>query len=96
MRLMSSKITPSIHSERHTDLFFQQESSPYQPDKIEVKSGPMPAFIRYMPHVIILWSVGYVLYQSESNYINYITAFLLVVWSVYNLMAVKKKWPPFP
>jgi hypothetical protein len=77
-------------------LFFQQESSPYQPDKLEIKKGAMPAFIRYMPHAIILWSVGYVLYQVESNYINYITAVLLVLWSGYNLIAVKKKWPPFP
>jgi hypothetical protein len=77
-------------------LFFQQETSPYQPDKLEAGRGAMPAFIRYMPHAIILWSVGYVLYQVESNYINYITAVLLVLWSAYNLIAVKKKWPPFP
>jgi hypothetical protein len=78
------------------DLFFQQETSPYQPDKLEIKKGPMPAFIRYMPHAIILASVAYVLYQPESNYINYITAVLLLLWSGYNLIAVKKKWPPFP
>ena len=77
-------------------LFFQQESSPYQPDKIEVIPKPMPAFIRYMPHIIILGSVGYVLLQPESNYINYITAVLLVLWSAYNLIAAKKKWPPIP
>ncbi|MBI1878539.1 MAG: hypothetical protein HYR94_09980 [Chloroflexi bacterium] len=79
-----------------SNLFFQQETSPYQPDKIEVVRGAMPAFIRYMPHAIILWSVGYVLYQSESNYINYITAVLLVLWSTYNLIAMKKKWSPIP
>jgi hypothetical protein len=78
------------------NLFFQQETSPYQSDKLEAGRGGMPAFIRYMPHVIILWSVGYVLIQAESNYINYITAILLILWSVYNLVAVKKKWPPFP
>lgn len=78
------------------DLFFQQETSPYQPDKIETGRGSLPAFIRYLPHAIILWSVGYVLYQAESNYLNYITAALLVLWSGYNLIAVKKKWPPFP
>ena len=89
-------MTSSENKEQDTDLFFQQETSPYQPDKIEVVRGPMPAFIRYMPHAIILWSVGYVLYQVESNTINYITAVLLVLWSVYNLIAVKKKWPPFP
>jgi hypothetical protein len=86
------------HDEEPVDshLFFQQETSPYQPDQMEVGRGAMPAFIRYMPHAIILWSVGYVLYQIESNYINYITAALLVLWSVYNLMAAKKKWPPIP
>jgi hypothetical protein len=89
-------MTSSDPEKEDVDLFFRQESSPYQPDKIEVTAGPMPAFIRYMPHVIILWSVGYVLYQPESNYINYITAVLLVLWSAYNLIAVKKKWPPFP
>jgi hypothetical protein len=78
------------------NLFFQQEDSPYQPDNLEAGRGPMPAFIRYLPHVIILWSVGYVLLQDESNYINYITAVLLVLWSAYNLIAMKKKWPPFP
>ena len=93
---MNSKMTSSENKEQDTDLFFQQETSPYQPDKIEVVRGPMPAFIRYMPHAIILWSVGYVLYQVESNYINYITAALLVLWSAYNLIAIKKKWPPFP
>ena len=65
---MNSKMTSSENKEQDTDLFFQQETSPYQPDKIEVVRGPMPAFIRYMPHAIILWSVGYVLYQTESNY----------------------------
>jgi len=89
-------MTSSENKEQDTDLFFQQETSPYQPDKIEVVRGPMPAFIRYMPHAIILWSVGYVLYQTESNTINYITAVLLILWSAYNLIAVKKKWPPFP
>ena len=93
---MSSKMTSSENKEQDADLFFQQETSPYQPDKIEVVRGPLPAFIRYMPHAIILWSVGYVLYQVESNYLNYITAVLLVLWSVYNLTAMKKKWPPFP
>lgn len=93
---MNSKMTSSENKEQDTDLFFQQETSPYQPDKIEVVRGPMPAFIRYMPHAIILWSVGYVLYQAESNTINYITAVLLVLWSAYNLTAMKKKWPPFP
>ena len=93
---MNSKMTSSENKEQDTDLFFQQETSPYQPDKIEVVRGPMPTFIRYMPHAIILWSVGYVLYQAESNTINYITAVLLVLWSAYNLIAVKKKWPPFP
>ena len=92
---MSSKTTSSENRE-DVDSFFLQEASPYQPDKIEVVRGPMPAFIRYMPHVIILWSVGYVLYQAESNYINYITTALLVLWSAYNLIAAKKKWPPFP
>jgi hypothetical protein len=92
---MSSKTTSSENREE-ANLFFLQEDSPYQPDKIEVVKGPMPAFIRYMPHAIILWSVGYVLYQAESNYLNYITAALLVLWSAYNLTAVKKKWPPFP
>jgi hypothetical protein len=38
-----------------THLFFQQETSPYQPDQMEVGRGAMPAFIRYMPHAIILW-----------------------------------------
>lgn len=79
-----------------SDLFFQQETSPYQPDKIETGRGSLPTFIRYLPHAIILWSVGYVLYQAESNYLNYITVVLLVFWSGYNLIAVKKKWPPFP
>ena len=94
--MTNSKMTSSENKEQDTDLFFQQETSPYQPDKIEVVRGPMPAFIRYMPHAIILWSVGYVLYQTESNTINYITAVLLILWSAYNLIAVKKKWPPFP
>lgn len=93
---MSSEMISSETEEQDVDLFFQQETSPYEPDKIEVVRGPMPAFIRYMPHAIILWSVGYVLYQLESNYINYVTAVLLVLWSAYNLMAVRKKWPPFP
>jgi hypothetical protein len=93
--MMSSKTT-SNENRKEADLFFLQEDSPYQPDKIEVVRGPVPAFIRYMPHAIILWSVGYVLYQAESNYINYITTALLVLWSAYNLIAVKKKWPPFP
>jgi hypothetical protein len=77
-------------------LFFQQESSPYQPDRLEPGQGAMPAFIRYMPHLIILWMVGYILYQAESNYLDYIAAVLLVLWSGYNLIAVKKNWPPFP
>ncbi len=93
---MNSKMTSSENKEQDADLFFQQETSPYQPDKIEVVRGPMPAFIRYMPHAIILWSIGYVVYQAESNYLNYITAALLVLWSAYNLIAMKKKWPPFP
>lgn len=95
--MKNSKTTSSQGKEPiDLDLFFRQEASPYQPDQIETGRGPMPAFIRYMPHAIILWSVGYVLYQAESNYINYITAVLLVLWSGYNLIAVKKKWPPFP
>jgi hypothetical protein len=76
--------------------FYQQESSPYQPDEIEIEQGPVPAFVRRLPHLIILWSVGYVVIQAESNIINYVTAALLVLWSGYNLLAVKKKWPPFP
>jgi hypothetical protein len=95
---MKNSETTSSQAKEPTDLnlFFEQESSPYQPDRLEAGRGPMPAVIRYLPHAIILWSVGYVLYQVESNFINYITAVLLLLWSGYNLMAVKKKWPPFP
>jgi hypothetical protein len=76
--------------------FFEEEDSPYQPDDIQPGQGAMPAFIRYMPHLIILWGIGYVLYQAESNYINYIMIALLILWSGYNLIAARKKWPPIP
>jgi len=92
----SSKISNQTGEANNADRFFQQEVSPYQPDKIEIGRGAMPALIRYMPHGIILWSVGYVLYQVESNTINYIAAALLVLWSGYTLIAAKKKWPPVP
>ena len=93
------------HSETPTNLppepvdayrFYQQESSPYQPDEIEIDQGPMPAFIRWLPHLIIGWSVGYVVIQAESNLINYLTAGLLLLWSGYNLLAARKNWPPIP
>jgi hypothetical protein len=73
-----------------------EETSPYQAEHIEAGQGAMPAVIRYLPHLIILWSVGYVLTQAESNFYNYIAAVLLVLWSGYHLIAMKKKWPPFP
>lgn len=79
-----------------SDQFFQQETTPYQPDRLETGQGAMPAPIRYLPHIIIAWGVGYVLYQAESNFINYAAAALLVLWSGYTLIAVKKQWPPFP
>lgn len=95
---MKRSTTSSNQDEQQVDpgQYYQQEASPYQPDGLEPGRGAMPVFIRYMPHVIILWSVGYVLVQVESNLINYITAALLVLWSGYNLLAVKKKWPPIP
>jgi hypothetical protein len=92
----SNTVSDQTYKPSNDDLFFQQEVSPYQPDRIETGRGVMPAFIRYMPHAIILWSVGYVLYQAESNTINYIAAALLVLWSGYTLIAAKKKWPPVP
>ncbi len=75
---------------------FEPEDSPYQPERIERGQGSLPAFIRYMPHAIILWSTGYVFFQAESNLVNYVTAVLLLVWSGYHLLAARKKWPPFP
>lgn len=77
------------------DTIDELESTP-PTETIPVGSGRAPWIIRYMMHLIILWSVGYVILQPESNYINYITAVLLVLWSAYNLLAMKKKWPPFP
>lgn len=73
-----------------------EEASPDQAEHIEAGQGAIPAFIRYLPHLIILWSVGYVLIQAESNLFNYIATVLLVLWSGYHLIAMKKKWPPFP
>lgn len=73
-----------------------EEASPYQAEQIQAGHGAMPAFVRYLPHLIILWSVGYVLIQAESNLFNYIATVLLVLWSGYHLIAMKKKWPPFP
>ena len=73
----------------------ETESSPLK-ETIDIGSGGFPWIIRYMIYFIIGWSVFYVIYQPESNYINYITAVLLVIWSAYNLLAIKKKWPPFP
>lgn len=72
------------------------ETSPYPAEQIDAGQGAMPAIIRYLPHLIILWSVGYVLYQTESNLYNYAATILLVLWSGYHLIAMKKKWPPFP
>jgi hypothetical protein len=92
----SSKVSDQSSETHHAGPFFDQEVSPYQPDQIETGRGAMPAFIRYMPHGIVLWSVGYVLYQVESNTINYIATALLVLWSGYTLIAAKKKWPPVP
>ena len=95
---MKHSLTTSNDNQKSVDpnLFFQQEASPYQPDQIEAGRGSMPALIRVMPHIIIVWGVGYVLYQAESNLINYIAVTLLMLWSGYTLIAVKKKWPPFP
>ena len=88
----------SDHNQKSVDpdWFFQRESSPYQPDQIEAGRGSMPTLVRYMPHVIIVWGMGYVLFQAESNLINYVAATLLLLWSGYTLIAIKKKWPPFP
>ena len=71
------------------------DSSPPK-ETIDIGSGGFPWIIRYMIHFIIWGTVFYVIYQPESNYINYITAVLLVIWSAYNLLAIKKKWPSFP
>jgi hypothetical protein len=76
------------------EISSQAEGSPKE--TIPIGPGGAPWIIRYLIHLIILWSVGYVILQPESNYINYITAVLLVLWSAYHLLAMKKKWPPFP
>lgn len=78
------------------DRYFEQESSPYQPESLEPGAGPMPAAIRWLPHLIILWGVGYVWVQAESSLINYVAALLLVIWSIYTLIAIAQKWPPVP
>ncbi len=74
----------------------QETGSSPAKETIAIEQGGFPWIIRYMIHFIIWWGVFYVLYQPESNYINYINAVLLVSWSTYSLLAAKKKWPPFP
>ncbi len=74
----------------------QETEAPPCKETIPIGQGGFPWIIRYMIHFIILWGVFYVIYQPESNYINYINAILLVIWSAYTLLASKKKWPPFP
>lgn len=92
-------LTPSSSQDNEADQanpFFQEEEAPYQADRLETGKGALPPLIRYMPHVIIWGSIGYVYLQAESNAINHLTSAFLVLWSVYNLIAFKKKWPPFP
>ncbi len=74
----------------------QETEAPPFKETVSIGQGGFPWVIRYMIHFIILWGVFYVIYQPESNYINYINAILLVIWSAYTLIASKKKWPPFP
>ena len=74
----------------------EESESPPTKETIAIGPGGFPWIIRYMVHIIIWWGVFYVLYQPDSNYINYITAVLLVIWSTYNIVATKKKWPAFP
>lgn len=83
----SSPSPPTEHPETET---------PPVKETIPIGQGGFPWVIRYLIHFIILWSVFYIIYQPESNYINYINAALLVIWSIYNLLAPKMKWPPFP
>ncbi len=71
------------------------EAPPFK-ETIPIEQGGFPWVIRYMIHFIILWGVFYVIYQPESNYINYINAVFLIIWSTYTLLAGKKKWPSFP
>lgn len=84
------------HTPAATGPLSQPEPSPYQPEVIETGRGAVPGLIRYLPHAIILWSAGYVLYQTESTLINYITTILLLLWAAYSWLAVKKNWPPLP
>jgi hypothetical protein len=41
------------------ELFFQQETSPYEPEQIETGRGPLPAFIRCLPETDARCAVQY-------------------------------------
>jgi hypothetical protein len=92
---MSSSDKSSSSSSSPPDESPEIETPPVK-ETIPIRQGGFPWVIRYLIHFIILWGVFYIIYQPESNFINYINAALLVIWSVYNLLAPKMKWPSFP
>ena len=73
--MSSNDESPSI-----SDQIPTEPESPLK-ETIPIGQGGFPWIIRYMIHFIILGTVIYVIYQPESNYINYINAVLLLISS---------------
>ena len=60
--------------------------------EIQVANGKPPAWMGYVPRVVVLLALAYYLYVRAFDPINLIFAAVFVIWLIYTPIAQKRGW----
>jgi len=59
---------------------------------VQVGNGKPPRWLKYLPYVGIILSLGYYLHVRAFDTVNLVFAGLLALWAIYTPIAQKRGW----
>jgi hypothetical protein len=71
------------------------------PGGIRYGKGTQPVWMKYWPYVLVAWALWFAYIGADQFYhfdygVNYFFTGLIIVWTIYHLLAPYFKWPALP
>ncbi|MBI4673896.1 MAG: hypothetical protein HY741_19795 [Chloroflexi bacterium] len=98
---------PNIATSADDQLPPLPELAPLSSDQVDVAGqvrygkGGLPWWMKYWPYILAAWALWFVFWGAQGlfrveDWVNYFFTAVIVVWTVYHLLAPRFKWPALP
>ncbi|HZQ06695.1 MAG TPA: hypothetical protein VFD70_08955 [Anaerolineae bacterium] len=69
--------------------------------QVRYGKGSQPWWMKYWPYVLVAWALWFAFIGAQGffrveNWVNYFFTGVIIVWTIYHLLAPRFKWPVLP